>query len=59
MRTRTVGLCNRRPKVEMMCRPWDKSRYTEYYDLEKQAKKLSKQLLQSKDKSTDCPDPSL
>ncbi len=42
-----------------MCRPWDKSRYTEYYDLEKQAKKLSKQLLQSKDKSTDCPDPSL
>ena len=42
-----------------MCRPWDKSQYTEYYDLEKQAKKLSKQLLQSKDKSTDSPNPSL
>ena len=35
-----------------MCRPWDKSRYTEYYDLMKKAKRLSNDLLQSKDKST-------
>jgi len=40
------------PKV----RPWDKSPYTEYYDLEKQAKRLSKQLLQHQDKSTVSPD---
>ena len=25
-----------------MCRPWDKSQYTEYYDLMKQASKLTK-----------------
>ena len=39
-----------------MTRPWDKSEYTEYYDLEKQAKRLSKQLLQDQDKSTERPD---
>ena len=33
-------------------RPWDKSEYTEYYDLMKKAKRLSNDLLQSKDKST-------
>jgi len=35
-----------------MSRPWDKSGYTEYYDLMKQAKRLSNELLRSKDKST-------
>ncbi len=42
-----------------MTRPWDKSPYTEYYDLEKQAKRLSNELLQHQDKSTVSPDESL
>ena len=32
-----------------MTRPWDKSEYTEYYDLMKQAESLRKQLLQYRD----------
>ena len=35
-----------------MTRPWDKSEYTEYYDLMKKAKELSNELLQYRDKST-------
>ena len=35
-----------------MSRPWDKSEYTEYYDLMKKAKELSNELLQYRDKST-------
>ena len=42
-----------------MTRPWDKSEYTEYYDLMDQAKRLSNELLQSQDKPTDSPDPLL
>ena len=33
-------------------RPWDKSPYTEYYDLMKKAKDLGNELLQYRDKST-------
>ena len=32
-----------------MSRPWDKSEYTEYYDLMKKAKELSNELLQYRD----------
>ena len=31
-----------------MCRPWDKSQYTEYYDLMKQASKLKNQTKETK-----------
>ena len=39
-----------------MTRPWDKSEYTEYYDLMKKAKELGNELLQYRDISTLCPD---
>jgi len=47
------------PHLGIMSRPWDKSEYTEYYDLMDQAKRLSNELLQSQDKPTDSPDPLL